>query len=265
MNKNSSRARLVAGALFLAAAAFTPGGAQTPETLAPHRARLLGVYNAQTGDVIVGAEVIDVLSKTTALTTATGTVTLSFLPDGGSMVRVQKVGFEPMTTVIPITPADTLPFMVLLKPLAASLPTLVTKDSTTVYAAPALRQFEERRLAGRGRFITAAELRKKDNRKMPDVIRSLGVQVQCSKVFPYPCYAVSNRVGGKSALRDKVCPLDIYYDGTPIRIQEDRDLERIKVNEIGAVEAYSGPAAIPAQFNATGSSCGALLFWSRER
>jgi hypothetical protein len=170
-----------------------------------------------------------------------------------------------MTTVIPITPADTLPFTVLLKPLAASLPTVVTKDSTTVYASPALRGFEERRLTGKGRFITAAELRKKENRKMADLIRSLGVQVQCSKVFPYPCYAVSNRAGGKSALRDKVCPLDLYYDGNPMRVQEDRDLERIKVNEIGGVEVYSGPAAVPAQFNATGSSCGVVLFWTRER
>jgi hypothetical protein len=64
----------------LSVSAFIAAGGQTSAPLPAYRARLLGVFNAQTGDPIEGAEVFDVFSKTKALTTATGTITLSFLP-----------------------------------------------------------------------------------------------------------------------------------------------------------------------------------------
>ena len=96
--------------------AFAALGAQSPAAssgpLPAYRGRILGVYNAESGEPIEGAEVIDALSKTKALTTKTGTVSLVFLPDGGSMVRVQKIGFQPMTTVIAISPADTVPMTI---------------------------------------------------------------------------------------------------------------------------------------------------------
>jgi hypothetical protein len=238
--------------------------AQSPAPLPRYRGRLLGVFNAQTGDPIEGAEVLDVLSKTKALTTATGTVTLSFLPDGGSMVRVQKIGFAPYTNVVAISEADTLPFTVMLTPAAQTLPTVVTKETARTYTSPALRDFEERRIRGNGRFISEELLRKSDSRRMTDLIRQIGVPVQCAKTFPYPCFAVSSRQGSRNALRGGACSYDVYMDGLRIS-DERRDLERIRVNEIGGVEAYAGPASIPVQYNPTGSACGVVLFWSRER
>ena len=259
--------RLLLGFLLALGATVVKG--QTPaatERLPAYRARLLGVYDARTGDVIAGAEVIDVLSKTKAVTTTTGTVTLAFLPDGGSMVRVQKIGYTPSTTVIPISPADTLPFTVLLEPAAQTLPAVISTDSAPNHISPGLRAFEERRRTGVGRFLGPAELRKNDNRKMTDLIRGLGVQVQCDrKQRPIPCYAVSNRQLSQYAMRGGSCPYDVYIDGTRIMNLDSRDLERIAVNETGAVEAYAGPASIPPAYNQTGSSCGVLLFWTRER
>ena len=65
-------------------------------------------------------------------------------------------------------------------------------------------------------------------------------------------------------MRGGSCSYDIYFDGLRIS-DERRDLERINVNEIGGVEAYAGPATIPVQYNPMGSSCGVVLFWSREK
>ena len=45
----------------------------------------------------------------------------------------------------------------------------------------------------------------------------------------------------------------------------DNDLEKLAVSDYAAVEFYSGPATIPAEYNKTGSSCGVLLFWMRDR
>ena len=235
--------------------------------LARYRSRLLGVFNAQTGDPLEGAEVLDVLNKTKALTTTTGTVTLSFLPDGGTMVRVQKIGFAPYTNVIAISEADTVPVTVMLTPVATTLPTVVTKDSAPHYVSPGLQAFEERRRTSvGGKFVTEAQLRKSNNRTMTNVLREIGIPVRCVKVFPFPCFASSSRQGSKYVvIGGGPCDYEVYLDGNRISMIDARDLEIIKVSEIGAVEAYMGPASIPQQYNATGSACGALLFWSRER
>lgn len=99
---------------------------------------------------------------------------------------------------------------------------------------------------------------------MTNVIRSAGVTVSCVKASPSPCYAVSHRQGSKMALSGGNCPFDVYLDGVfqPLAY---RDLERMQVNEYGAIEIYSGPATIPSEYNHTGSSCGVILMWTRER
>lgn len=259
--------KYIVAALLVLQTVASVSDAQSSAPLPRYRGRLLGVFNAQSGDPIEGAEVLDVLNKTKALTTATGTVTLSFLPDGGAMVRVQKIGFAPYTNVVAISEADTLPFTVMLTPVAQTLPTVVTKDSAPHYVSPALQAFEERRRTSvGGKFVTEAQLRKSDNRTMTNVLREIGIPIRCVKNFPYPCFAASSRQGSKYAIiGGGPCDYEVYLDGNRIATMDARDLQVMKVNEIGAVEAYMGAASVPQQYNATGSACGVLLFWSRER
>jgi hypothetical protein len=73
------------------------------------RVRLLGVFDNDSGEAVEGAEVVDVLTGTRATTTTTGTVSLAFLPEGGSEVRVQKAGYRPITIEVIISPRDTVP------------------------------------------------------------------------------------------------------------------------------------------------------------
>lgn len=253
-------------AVLLCSSAFIGVGAQTSAPLAPYRARLLGVFNAQTGDPIEGAEVLDVLNKTKALTTATGTVTLAFLPDGGAMVRVQKIGFAPYTNVVAISPADTVPFTVMLSPIAQALPTVVTKDTASPFIAPGLRAFEERMRAGTGgRFITEAELRKNETKNMTYMIRRLpGIQIDCPRrgIRVGQCWAYAGRAASKFAIAGGQCAVDLYIDG---QISMDNDLEKLRADQFAAVEWYSGAATIPVQYNKTGSTWGVLLFWTRDR
>ena len=252
------RESIAAAAVALMCAAVPMRAQSAPVPLPPYRARILGVFNAQTGDPIEGASVTDILSGTAALTTVTGTVSLVFLPDSGSMVRIQKIGYKPEMRNGRDLAKGYGANHCSLKPDDDDASAVVTSDSSPRYVSPGLRAFEERRKAGFGRFVTEAELRKADNRTMTNVIRTMGVSVGCTSRFPVRCFATSSRGGGIG------CPLDVYLDGIMVN-KDDRDLERMRADQFGGIEAYVGAATIPPLYNKTGSACGVLLLWTRER
>jgi hypothetical protein len=78
-------------------------------TVPAYRSRLLGVFDDLSGEVIEGADVVDVLSGLRARTSSTGTVSLIFLPEGEVLVRVEKAGYEAKTLRVAISPKDTVP------------------------------------------------------------------------------------------------------------------------------------------------------------
>jgi hypothetical protein len=265
----SLRRRSIAMALLVTAA--MAAGAQTPDSASAHTAppayrnRLLGVYDMRTGDPIEGAEVSDVLARNTALTTATGTVSLAFLPDGGAMIRIRKVGYAVETMVVAISPVDTVPLTVLLSP-AQTLPTVVTNESGITYKSAGMRGFEERRRApAGGTFIAEADLRKNDDKTtLANVLRRVpGLQIVCGAAGggrTGECWGVGRRSASKYAILGGQCAVDLYVNGAPMI---DNDLNKFQLTEIGGVEYYAG-AAVPALYNQTGSTCGVLLLWLRE-
>jgi hypothetical protein len=84
------------------------------EKPAAYRNRLLGVYDEETGEPMAGVQVADSTSGTFATTTATGTVSLLFLPDGLSTLLIRKPGYSVMRMPIVISPRDTLPITLIL-------------------------------------------------------------------------------------------------------------------------------------------------------
>jgi hypothetical protein len=86
------------------------------DSLARYRFRLLGAYDAATGDPIVDLAVTDSTTGVSARTTSTGTVSLFFLPEGTSMVRLRHAGYRDTTITVMISPRDTLPITLLLAP-----------------------------------------------------------------------------------------------------------------------------------------------------
>jgi len=74
--------------LLQLAAACLPAVAIAQTAGPAYRARVLAVYTTD-GDPIEGAEVLDQATQTSALTTKTVTVSLSFLPVGATLVRIR--------------------------------------------------------------------------------------------------------------------------------------------------------------------------------
>lgn len=258
------------------AAAQNPPGDTTPPAKTAnlaYRYRLLGVFDARTGEAVVGAEVSDVLSGTKMLTSNTGTVSLFFLPDGGSLVRIRKLGYEVQTMPVAISPADTTPLTIVLSP-TTTLPTVHVTDSAPTYVSPMLRGFEARRKQGFGHFVTEDQFRKEDGKplsyvlpaRMPGITTVFGPRGQT--------FIVSSRKPCQgpvfSACRQPDCYVSVYQDGVkvydasmgPTAIP---DFARMSTTEYAGAEFYAGGAVLPPEINGTSSGCGTLLLWTRER
>ncbi|HWH51716.1 MAG TPA: hypothetical protein VN651_09275 [Gemmatimonadaceae bacterium] len=256
-------------------AAQSPGASRAPAALNA-RPRLLGVFDENTGEPVEGARVADLVSGTFATTTQTGTVALNFLRDSGSLVRVQKIGYETQVMFVGITGADTAPITLVLRRIT-DLPASVTRaDSASRYLSPALRAFDERRRSGAGGyFIDEADLRKLDNSTLGNAVRRL------------PGITVLPGMGSADWLmRNARCaedgggPPQVYVDGVqwtpPLRPDAPRflgrdidgiafDLHDFQVSNLAGVEFYPDNAVAPSEFAHTSKRCGILLLWTRER
>jgi hypothetical protein len=240
--------------------------ARTPDNA--YRFRLLGVYDATSGEPIAGVEVSDILTGIRATTTATGTVSLYFLPEGGSFVRLRKVGYGVETVPVSISPADTTPVTLTLT-RATQLETVVVHgDSTPHYLSRGLRGFAERASHHLGHFIGESDLRKNDSRQLGTMLGSHlpGVMVMTSRSSSY---LVSTRKMCKgpvlSGCQRPNCFVSVYLDGALIYPGGPLpDFSRMFVDDYAAVEFYETSEA-PPEFSDPGNDCGALVLWSRER
>lgn len=99
--------------------AMSPSQSAVEPSRAVSMPRLIGVFDMTTGQVIEGAEVVDVASGTFMRTSATGTATLAFLSADAKEISVRKPGYEPLTMAVP---HDTASLTVVLTPQKVKSP-----------------------------------------------------------------------------------------------------------------------------------------------
>lgn len=229
-----------------------------------YRLRVLGLFDQTTGEPVEGAEIFDVGSGWSAKTTATGTVSLVFLPDGGGLVRIRKVGYAPLITKIAISPADTAPITLLLARVT-ELPAVVTNDSAHHFVSGNLNGFEERaRLKFSGYFITDTLLRKSENRTVSNLIRS-----------QFPGIAIHLREAAFYSTQFDGC---ILLDGVSINTSGTSsmggrgaarippfNLNSLQIADLQGVEYYPRAGTAPPEFSGTGCGPAILMLWTRER
>ncbi len=84
------------------------------DSLPRYRFRVVGVFDGGTGDPLPNVDVIDTLTRTSAKTTGTGTVSLFFVPVGARPLRLHLDGYRDTTLTVTISPADTVPLTLVL-------------------------------------------------------------------------------------------------------------------------------------------------------
>jgi hypothetical protein len=219
-------------------------------------------------------EVVDVQTGLGAATSETGTLSLFFVPDGGTVVRVRKVGYKSLLLPVKISAADTTPITLALEQVT-TLPTVVTRGAGVVYRSPAIRGFLEREHNhATGYFITDSILRRDEGRQLSGILRSRlpGVGIaEGSGSSPYIVSAPRCSGGG---------PPEVYLDGVPMNLHVStvpaggsavrmRDqlfnLNSIPVSDLAGIEFYPSTASEPIELPHTTAGFGALLLWTRDR
>lgn len=229
-----------------------------------HRKRLLRAYDEESGEPLESVEVMDIMSGTTALTTKIGTVSLDFLPDGGSLVRLRKVGYAPQTLTVAISPADIAPVGILMRRSPRDTHTVVTRHSSPRYISPGLHGFEERRRAGLGgQFVDDASLRQLDGDSMSNVLRRFHGATLSGGRF------VSTRTGSPGSVvqstgTGRAGTVAVYEDGIKRASLTPIDFSKVQVDDYAGVEFYAGSETYPVWISPTDNDCGVLLLWTRD-
>jgi len=263
---------LLSGVTVLGLVAATALGAQRyalerrrSTTLPHYRNRLLRASDEQTGAPLEHVEVMDLMAGTTAVTTRVGTVSLAFLPEGGSLVRLRKVGYAPVTLTVAISETDTAPFTVLMRRSPQDEAMVVTRNSAPRYLSPGLLGFEERRRAGLGgQFVDDATLRTMDGEVMSVVLRRIhganlnGGGLVSARRTPAGFAPKSHRRGTTGSV-------SVYENGIRRASLTPMDFGNLPVEDYAGVEFYSGTETYPVWISRTDNDCGVLLLWTREK
>ena len=222
-------------------------------------ASLVGVVRDTTGAPVSGVEVWLRGSDLYTHTAENGGFRLLDITPGDAKLTVRRLGFEPLTVDIKLSPGVRDTVVISLSMLAASIAGVSVEEERMTRSTRLLRGFWDRRAGGFGHFVTRDEIEAKNAHDFTDLVRMT------------PGLSVVT-VGGRQTIRFSRsnagrgdCPPQYWLDGSRI---DNAGPDEFAPNGIEAVEVYNGIATIPAQFaprvvSYGPKTCGAIVIWSR--
>ncbi len=257
--------RILSFALIALTFAASTSAAQTVR-----HPRVLGVYDAETGNAIQGAVLRDVATGTRAITTKTGTVSLDWIKSGGTIVQVVKLGYRPWSQIVDA--ADTGSITVVLSRIPELAP-MVTTEKYLIQHDPGQRDgFEARCAAANVSCVRDSLLAQYPSRTLGDMLlKSPTVK---------PCGGSPRPVGGVPAscavrmdgLTGGNCTPTYYVDGfrwDAARIGAPIDpayggtrQAPFNWSNVSGIEVYPAAAARAARF-AGDPDCGVIVIWTK--
>lgn len=213
----------------------------------------------------------------TVVTDSAGRFVVPDIGAGRHTVVLSKPGWTLLSTFMTIGAGDNAEYVIGLQPAPAEV------AGVTVSArAPDRRlvTFEAHRQAQLGgSFLTAEQLAKQTGRTLADVLApTLGadlVRGRSGAAFfatrrGYDSINLLPRVNAADRARGAAagfCYAAVVLDGIVVyRGEPDEllfDLNQLAPASVLAVEVYNGGASMPAEYNATRSTCGLLVIWTR--
>ena len=182
-----------------------------------------------------------------------GVVRLTGLPAGDNWVHVRRLGYRPDSLSV-LVAADVLVDTTLtLHQVAVGLAP-VTVIGRRDLSGP-MAGFYRRQESGNGRFITLAEIERRNPLNLTDLLRTV------------PGFRIETRgFRNNVRVRGSRCAPLVWLDGQGL-FAGDIDLDTFSPRSFEAIEIYSGGASVPVEFQGNqrvSSSCGTILLWSRR-
>lgn len=203
---------------------------------------------------------------------------------GTFTVLTRALGYAPVTREVYLRGGDTVRIDFRMAQSAQQLEPVVVAVDEDPLPRGIMRDFEERRRMGFGRFITRDLLDEREHDSVADLLRGIaGVRMvrrpgSCGGGFAAasgrglaaielsPSASTSGATCGGGTPLPPACYMTIYLDG--IRLwapgsPDPPDLNQLRNTMYEGVEIYRGPSELPTRYSGTGSACGAVLLWTR--
>ena len=221
-------------------------------------ASLVGVVRDTAGAPVSGVEVWLRGTDLYTHTADNGGFRLLDIPPGDAKLTLRRLGFEPLTVDIKLSPGVRDTVVISLSMLAASIAGVTVEEERMTRSTRLLKGFWDRRASGFGHFVTREEIDAKAAHNFTDLVRMT------------PGLTVVT-VGGRQSIRLRNsggrgdCPPQYWLDGSRI---DNAGPDEFEPSTLEAVEIYNGIATIPPQFSPRIVSfgprtCGAIVVWSR--
>lgn len=238
-------------ALGLAAALAKPGVAQ-----APRPATIGGrVVDKTTRMPIVSAQVgtSDTLYVTSD---SLGRFVLTGLAPGPTRLVVRASGFPVARLELTLRAGDDLEPVIQLDSTAGGqaeaqvLPRVAV--TTTASLGPRFADFERRQKTGRGQYLTREQIARAGNSSLQETLRTMrGVNVDCGG-------------GGGCYIRMARAPMRCLPEYIVDERVDNSFGPRTPLQDIEAVEVYTGPADVPGEFAGRNAGCGVIVIWTKS-
>lgn len=226
----------------------SPAGAQG-------RAALVVTVRDSAGRPLPGAEVrVLAVGALPLRTDSTGTARFAAVAAGRVSVVARRFGFLPDSQRVAL---DAGRERAVTLRLASSAQLLDTARITAEALRGKMADFERRRAAGRGSFVTRADIEAHEPMALRDLLRR------------YPGVTFVSIGAGRSALRfaratsrvERDCPPEYWIDGqrSPYLTIDD-----VPVEDVEGIELYRGVSELPAPFLSKTAGCGVIAIWTRD-
>jgi hypothetical protein len=223
------------------------------------RVRVLGVVgDFQTGDRVVGA-FVRVNGSVGGITDDSGRFRLE-LPPGTHVVDIRRMGYQPRTFDLALEQDLVVAELrVALSQVVVALPEVVVSRDRTRLVFGERRGFYRRQRIGIGQFITRDDIDRRLPRVVSEMLHSIpGVEVYQSGIR-------DARVRMKDRLPS------CHYQDDPLVVLDGIEVHApsldalVPVQFVEAIEVYTAPSEIPAEFNRARAACGVIVIWTRQQ
>jgi hypothetical protein len=221
------------------------------DTLPPKRltgtASLTGTVRSASGQPLSDAQVRIVDAAGVARTDSLGRFSLTGQPSGTQLLETRRVGYLIGQSPVDLRGGRSVETFV-------TLTRIVNLDSIRIVARRSQYPEFERRAgrAGFGHYLDEQQLEKKSATTVAELFQMMpGFRVVG---FGLDAKVVSTR--GAKGFGLSNCDVNVVIDG-----MQHQEINLLEPGQVGAVEAYGGPAGAPLQYD---SACGLILLWTKR-